>query len=320
MPTIQVKDANGDTVYLDVASGSGTALDPYVSTTVVTATNLDIRDLSSSTDSVAVTDGGGSITVDGTVSVTGVATSTNQSTTNTYLGATNETAPADDTASSGLNGRLQRIAQRLTVLISRVGESQASPTQYTIADRLKALLTGIILAAGENHIGEIGGRTRVVNGSFTRPNDTTAYAAGDAVTDNTSTPSVITFSGCSRVNNGSGVIVGVTLIDSANQSTAGQFELWVFDTTFTPDNDNAVFSPTDAECATLVGIVPLNLSYVGDATSGAGGNRVYIASNLNIPFQTGASTTNLFGALVVRNAYTPVAQETFTARLRILQD
>lgn len=37
---------------------------------VVSATNLDIRDLSSATDSVAVTDGGGSLTVDGTIAAT----------------------------------------------------------------------------------------------------------------------------------------------------------------------------------------------------------------------------------------------------------
>lgn len=34
------------------------------------------------------------------------------------IGATNETAPASDTAASGLNGRLQRIAQRLTTLLT----------------------------------------------------------------------------------------------------------------------------------------------------------------------------------------------------------
>lgn len=54
-----------------------------------------------------------------------VATAANQSTANTSLaqidtdlGALTETAPASDTASSGLNGRLQRIAQRLTSLIT----------------------------------------------------------------------------------------------------------------------------------------------------------------------------------------------------------
>lgn len=36
------------------------------------------------------------------------------------LGSVTESAPASDTASSGLNGRLQRIAQRLTTLMSTV--------------------------------------------------------------------------------------------------------------------------------------------------------------------------------------------------------
>lgn len=43
----------------------------------VSATNLDIRDLSSATDSIAVTDGGGSLTVDGTVGVSGSVAVTN---------------------------------------------------------------------------------------------------------------------------------------------------------------------------------------------------------------------------------------------------
>jgi hypothetical protein len=43
-----------------------------------------------------------------------------QDTTNTEIGATNETAPASDTATSGLNGRLQRVAQNLTTLNNKV--------------------------------------------------------------------------------------------------------------------------------------------------------------------------------------------------------
>lgn len=98
------------------------------------------------------------------------------------LGATNETAASSDTATSGLNGRLQRIAQRLTSLIAlvpaslgqkakaaslavtlasdedllgRIGEVQASPTSNTVLDRLKSLLTGIVLAAGSAVIGKV---------------------------------------------------------------------------------------------------------------------------------------------------------------------
>jgi len=43
---------------------------------------------------------------------------TNQNTLNTRVGDLTETAPATDTASSGLNGRLQRIAQRVSDLIT----------------------------------------------------------------------------------------------------------------------------------------------------------------------------------------------------------
>lgn len=53
----------------------------------------------------------------------GAATSANQTTEITLLGAVTETAPATDTASSGLNGRLQRIAQRLTSLIALIPSS-----------------------------------------------------------------------------------------------------------------------------------------------------------------------------------------------------
>ena len=48
---------------------------------------------------------------------TGASTLAEQQTQTTAIGSLTETAPATDTALSGLNGRLQRIAQRLTSLI-----------------------------------------------------------------------------------------------------------------------------------------------------------------------------------------------------------
>ena len=49
------------------------------------------------------------------------ATNTKLDTANTQVGIVTETAPGTDTASSGLNGRLQRIAQRITSLITALG-------------------------------------------------------------------------------------------------------------------------------------------------------------------------------------------------------
>lgn len=55
----------------------------------------------------------------------------------TIIGAVNETAPGTDTASSGLNGRLQRIAQRLTSLIALL---PASLGQKTMANSMAVAL------------------------------------------------------------------------------------------------------------------------------------------------------------------------------------
>ena len=56
---------------------------------------------------------------------------TNQTTLNTRVGDLTETAPASDTASSGLNGRLQRIAQRITSAISAIRGNEGTTTTFS---------------------------------------------------------------------------------------------------------------------------------------------------------------------------------------------
>lgn len=60
--------------------------------------------------------------------ITGFATETTLAAQTALMGAVNETAPATDTASSGHNGRLQRIAQRLTSLITLLPTALGSTT------------------------------------------------------------------------------------------------------------------------------------------------------------------------------------------------
>jgi hypothetical protein len=64
------------------------------------------------------------------------------------IGSLTETAPATDTASSGLNGRLQRIAQNITSLIGLL------PTALTAGGNLKTAILEA-LPAGTNSIGKI---------------------------------------------------------------------------------------------------------------------------------------------------------------------
>lgn len=73
----------------------------------------------------------------------GAATEATQLSQNTLIGAVTETAPASDTASSGLNGRLQRIAQRLTSLITATTDrtQKTQLTNGTIDGAIKASST-----------------------------------------------------------------------------------------------------------------------------------------------------------------------------------
>lgn len=78
----------------------------------------------------------------GVVASLGSGTSTQalrvvQATDGVILGAVDETAPATDTASSGQNGRLQRIAQRITSLIALI---PAALGQGTMAQSLRVVV------------------------------------------------------------------------------------------------------------------------------------------------------------------------------------
>lgn len=156
--------------------------------------------------------------------------------------------------------------------------------------------------------------------TFTRPADTTTYAAGDVVCNSTSAPVIMSFNVAEGPGGRGGIINQAILVDSANVSTKPDLELWLFNATVAMDNDNAVFTPTDAELLTLVGVIPFPTGSfkVGDATSGANGNSICDVQNIGMPFVTAKPANTLFGILVVRNAYVPVSEESFTVILKVL--
>lgn len=111
------------------------------------------------------------LNADGTMSATvtggGDASAANQATLNTEVGIVTEAAPATDTASSGLNGRLQRIAQRLTALIALLptalgaggglkvdGSGTALPVAATMTDGADAAKGTTTVAAASSTVAE----------------------------------------------------------------------------------------------------------------------------------------------------------------------
>lgn len=175
----------------------------------------------------------------------------------------------------------------------------------------------------------LGHTTAIVTQSITRPGDTTAYAAGDVI--GTAASQILDFTDAARGQvtqngvtvggpGGSGMLSTALLIDSANQATPPSLELWLFTAAPAAQIDNAPFAVTDAEMANLVGIIPLAIARIGNVSAAAAGNLAIQSDVATLAFKCAPSTTHLYGILVVRNAYTPVANEVFTVKLSALQD
>jgi hypothetical protein len=155
------------------------------------------------------------------------------------------------------------------------------------------------------------GRPFVRTMAFTRPADTTQYTAGDAVSDNATTPTVATFALPSMAYSGfGGIIHGVVLHKSDQDQTGADFDIYFFDTQPAAAGweDNAAIAITDAEWKRCVGFVSFVAST--DARSVATGD-IYCKTNLDIAYEC-VGGDSLYVLFVARGTYTPGNAEVFT--------
>lgn len=147
---------------------------------------------------------------------------------------------------------------------------------------------------------------------ITRPADTTAYAANDALSDSTSAPTSggFTFTSAGRKSGGSGIITDMWIC-SSNATGGQQGEVWIFDSAVTNVNDNAAFAISDSEIKTVVAKIPYTT--VAD-TNNAGAH----VQNLAIGY-TCVGSANLRFLVKIKSAYTPVASEVTTVRIKCIQ-
>ena len=161
---------------------------------------------------------------------------------------------------------------------------------------------------------------KLVSRFIVRPNDVTQYTAGDVL--DTAAGAGLTFAAAARANGRTGSIVDALLIDNANQATKGVFECWIFSAALgTYDVDNAAFTPTSADMGNLIGVLDFSTAFIGHAGAGQSGEVIYHAERTYLPlmFDTPAAADDLFGVIVVRNTYTPIAFGVFTVILKIDQ-
>ena len=137
--------------------------------------------------------------------------------------------------------------------------------------------------------------------SFTRPNDTTAYADEDLVANSTTAGSVSPMA----FNVGAGALVRrVRLLKSVATATNANFTLYLFASSPTVANgDNGAISPIAAGLFATVAL---------DMTGSIGTDDCIIFNNLTVPL---LCTGTVYGLLKAEAAYTPGALEVFTVAL-----
>lgn len=146
----------------------------------------------------------------------------------------------------------------------------------------------------------------ILTASFTRPADTTQYAAEDAVNGG----GILTFSPSVDVTDGQSLIVkSARLVTDNTATTNASFRLNLIDTDQTVVADNAQQTLLWANRDKRVGYVDLSLSTGGTGSNCAEG----FAADVNIPIKTAA--TDIYGYLVAKAAYTPASAQNFYIEL-----
>ena len=140
------------------------------------------------------------------------------------------------------------------------------------------LLVGGSAVSSSNPL-PVGGKSVQKSSSFTRPADTTAYAANDAIADSTSAPTLLSFANCANANGGQGYIVKTRLLTNQKTCTA-RFRLSFYHTAPSPVNDNAPKPMLYANKDKLIGRIDLDPCNTEDTTSDA----AYALSTTLLPY------------------------------------
>jgi len=165
--------------------------------------------------------------------------------------------------------------------------------------------------AGEAHIGEVGGRMTAVAVTLTRPADTIAYAAKDAVSNSTSAPTVLTFADMARINAGSGYIVKARLMTNQSTNTA-RFRLHLYHTTPTAINDNAAHTLLWANRVNRIGYVDLPAMQTEGSGSDAANSQ---NDTIRMPFVCAAGGRSVFALVETLDIFTPANGQIFYIEL-----
>lgn len=151
-----------------------------------------------------------------------------------------------------------------------------------------------------------------VSVEVTRPADTTAYAAKDAVDASTSAPAGFVFAGMAGFAGGTGYLVK-TVLATDQKTNVARFRLHLFNAAPTYINDNSPYLLLYANLASRVGTIDFDAAATEDATNSTAAISQKVGNLL--PFVCAAADANLYGILETLDAFTPASGQKFTVKL-----
>lgn len=179
-------------------------------------------------------------------------------------------------------------------------------------------------SSGTANIGYVGSSGAIVGVEFTRPADTTAYAAKDVVCNSTSAPTVITFANFARINNGTGIIVKARLMTDQITNTS-TFRLHLFHTSPNAINDNSPYLMLYGNATNRIGMIdfPAMATEDGTNSTAAAASRPSSDGSFSTPnlyFQAASASRALYGILETTTAFTPASGQKFYVELSAILD
>ena len=152
--------------------------------------------------------------------------------------------------------------------------------------------------------GQLSSGGRRANVDFTRPANTTAYAAGDVVNGAGTVPIAI------PVGVNGGEITQVRLTKSTETLTLATFRVHFFSASFTIAADNAIFATGHANRATYLGFVDLPIM----VNDGTGSNFAFTKDDdVRIPF----NGETVYAVITALAAYVPASAEVFNISIGV---
>lgn len=153
--------------------------------------------------------------------------------------------------------------------------------------------------------------------NFTRPNDTTAYAAADLVANSTTAGSVTQLSWSLP---GACWLRKITLRKSGSGITNADFRLWLHTdsaVSFTNGDNGALsIASSSLDIASVLGVFNVTVEH-GATNLGSEGYATFDCGLYPLaPATIANGRGTIYGFLEARGIYTPIAQEVFTVILR----